>query len=406
MAARAGPWAGLRILELGVGAAGPLATRAFAEHGADVVRVESARRPDFLRLLPPAPGQPEGLDASLLFAAVNPGKRSIAVDLRREEGRALVLRLVDRADVVLENFAPGVMERLGLAPEALAARRPELIVVSSALFGQTGPQRDYPGFGGQGAAIAGFDHLTGWPDGEPVGPFATITDTLSPRYVAALVAAALLLRRRTGRGQRIDVSQIETGVYSLSEAIVRRSATGEIVSRDGNRDARAAPHGIYPCDGDDAWIAIAVGDDAAWRALVALMDEPAWACAPALATSAGRLAARDEIDARLAAWTRAFGPYELMAGLQAAGVPAGVVQHPDELLRDPQLAHRHHFQRLEHPVLGALLVERSGVRLGDGSGGFTRAAPRLGEDTDAVLRDWLDLAPDAIAALRAHDVLV
>jgi len=307
--------------------------------------------------------------------------------------------------VLLENFAPGVMERLGLAPEALRERRPELIVVSSCLFGQTGPQRDYPGFGGQGAAIAGFNHLTGWPDREAVGPYATITDSLSPRYLAVLVAAALRARRRSGRGRRIDLSQIEAGIYSLSEVIVRASANDEVVARDGNRDERAAPHGVYPCDGEDAWIAIAVRSDEEWGALVAAMGDPEWADDPALATAAGRLARRDALDARLAAWTRDFAPYELMAGLQAAGVPAGVVQNVPELLRDPQLAHRRHFQRLEHPVLGPLLVERSGIRLAESPGGFEHPGPLLGEHTDAVLGDLIGLDAERIAGLRARGVL-
>lgn len=400
-----GVYAGLRIVELGAGAAGPLVTRYFAEQGASVVRIESARRPDFLRLLPAGPGLPEGLDAGPMFALVNAGKRSVAIDLQTEEGVALALRLVDRADVVVENFAPGVLARLGLAPADLLARRPELIVLSSSLFGQSGPQRDHPGFGGQGAAIAGFNHLTGWPDREALGPYATITDSLSPRYAAALLAAALLARAETGRGQHLDVSQIEVGVHALSELVVRWTGAGESLGRAGNRDERAAPHGVYPCDGEDAWIAIAVRDEAEWDALVAAMGDPPWAQEPRFASLADRLAHADALDERLAAWTRDFAPYELMAGLQEAGVPAGVVQTPEMLLRDPQLAHRGHFERVEHPVLGPLFVERSGFRLSEHPGGFACAGPRLGEHTDAVLREELGLAPAEIAGLRARGVL-
>jgi crotonobetainyl-CoA:carnitine CoA-transferase CaiB-like acyl-CoA transferase len=402
-----GIYADLRILELGSGAAGPVATRYFAEQGARVIRIESERRPDFLRLLPIGrPAGAEGLDASPMFVLLNPDKESVAIDLRRPEGRALAERLVVWADVVAENFSPGVMERWGLGAERLAGIKPELIVLSGSLFGQTGPERSYPGFGGQGSAIAGFNELTGWPDREAIGPYATITDSLSPRYAALLIAAALLERRRTGRGRHIDLSQIETGVYSLSEWIVRQSANGESVSRRGNREEGAAPHGIYPCAGEDAWIAIAITDDEDWSALVRAMGDPAWARADELATARGRLERQEDLDARIAAWTRRFGAYQLMAGLQEAGVEAGVVQDFRALLRDPQLAHRGHFLRLDHSLLGALPFERCGFRLSASPGGFARPGPALGEHTGSVLREVLGLSDAEIAALREDEVLV
>jgi len=399
-----GIYADLRILELGAGAAGPVATRYFAEQGATVVRLESAKRPDFLRLLRIAPDDPRGLEGSPMFALLNPGKRSVALNLQEPEAQALALELARWADVVLENFSPGVMERFGLGAGRLLAAKPELIVVSSCLFGQTGPQRGYPGFGGQGSAIAGFNATTGWPDREAIGPWGTITDSLSPRYVAVLIAAALLARGRTGRGQHVDLSQIEAGVYSLSEMVVRCSASGDVVLRRGNRDERAAPHGIYPCLGEDCWIAISVFDDAQWEALVAAMGDPDWAAEARFVTGDGRRAHHGEIDAKLADWTREFGAWHLMAGLQQAGVPAGVVQNVHELLRDPQLAHRHHFVTLQHPVLGSLSHERSGFRLAEHPGGFERAAPRLGEHTDQVLGGILGLAPETIRDLVARGV--
>lgn len=400
-----GVYAGLRIVELGAGAAGPLVTRYFAEQGATVVRVESARRPDSLRLQPAAPGLPEGVDAAPAFALLNAGKLGVALDLEREEGVALAWRLVEWADVVVESLAPGELERLGLAPARLLERRPGLIVLSSSLFGRSGPPRDAPGFGGQGSAIAGFHHLTGWPDREALGPAATVTESLSPRYAAALLAAALLARERTGRGQHLDVSQIEVAVHALSELVVRWIGAGESLGRAGNRSDRAAPHGIYPCDGDDAWIAIAAHDEGEWDALVAAMGDPPWTAEARFASLGARLAHADELDRRLADWTRAFAPYDLMAGLQEAGVPAGVVQTPEALLRDPQIAHRGHFVRVEHALLGTLFVERSGFRLAANPGGFASAGPRLGEHTDAVLRDLLGLGPEEIAGLRERGVL-
>jgi benzylsuccinate CoA-transferase BbsF subunit len=405
----AGVYSGLRVLELGAGAAGPVATRYFAEQGATVVRIESRRRPDFLRQIPGPGGPPaagSALDGSPMFALLNPDKRSVALNLQTPEGVDLAWRLVGWAEVVLENFAPGVLERLGLAPARMLERRPDLVVVSSCLFGQTGPERDYPGFGGQGSAIAGFNELTGWPDREAIGPYATITDSLSPRYVALLVAAALLERRRSGRGRHIDVSQIETGVYSLSEAVVRCSAGGEVARRAGNREAGAAPHGVYPCAGEDAWIAIAVRSDAEWHALVSAMGAPRWAGEARFATAAAREAHQDALDERVAAFTRGSGAYALAAALQAAGVPAGPVQNVPELLRDPQLAHRGHFVRLEHAALGALFGERSGFRLSESPGGFERPGPLLGEHTHEVLSGILGLARAEIDDLVARGVAV
>ena len=418
LCARAGPRGvleGLRVLEFGSGAAGPVATRYLAEQGATVIRVESAKRPDFLRLLHVTSEnrhEPEILERAPMFVLLNPDKQSLALDLKTEEGVALALRLVDEwADVVAENFAPGVMEGFGLGAESLLARRPDLVMVSGCLFGQTGPQRRYPGFGGQGAAIAGFNHMTGWPDREALGPYATITDSLSPRFVCATLLAALLHLRRTGEGQAIDVSQIETGVYALSEMIARHSATGEVMIRHGNRSEDHAPHGIYPCRDADAsgpgrerWIAIAVQSDSAWTRLVAAMGRPAWALDPRWATTPGRLADVDALDAALGDWTRDHDAESLMQSLQRSGLEAGVVRDFAQLARDPQLAARGHFVRCPHAVLGELAFERSGFRLSETPGGIARAGPRLGEHTHAILAGLLGLSEAEIADLHARGV--
>jgi len=403
-----GVFEGLKVLELGAGAAGPVATRYFAEQGARVVRVESARRPDFLRLLHVTARNrdEEGiLERAPMFVLLNPGKDSVAINLKEPRGVEIVESLVAWADVVSENFAPGVMERFGLGPEQLLARNPDLILARGCLFGQTGPQRHYPGFGGQGSAIAGFNHLTGWPDAEAHGPYATITDSLAPRYVAVAIAAALWAKRRTGRGRVIDVSQIETGVYSLSEMMVRHSATGESLDRRGNADEHAVPHGVYPCAGEDRWIAIEVADDEGWARLVQALGAPPWAADPRLATRGGRRAAEADIDRELAAWTADREPYALMRDLQAAGVAAGVVQRDVDLLADPQLAARGHFVPCRHAALGELQVERSGYRLAHHPGGYHRAGPLLGEHTEEVLGEVLGLETAEIEELAAAGVL-
>ena len=399
-AAQGGIFAGLRILELGSGAAGPVAARYFAEQGASVIRIESAKRPDFLRLYRPPDG-PGGLDGAPMFVLLNPNKQSVAVNMTLPEGAEIVKRLVDWADVVTENFSPGVMARWGLAPETLRERKPSLIVLSNCLFGQTGPQRGYPGFGGQGSAIAGFNHLTGWPDREALGPYATITDSLSPRYVALVLAAALLERK----GRTVDVSQIEAGVYSLSEMLVRYSASGEVVTRCGNHEPGVAPHAIYPCAGEDRWIAIGVFDDGQWRALRGVMGDPEWAREPALDTAEGRVAAQDALDERIAAWTAPADPHALMAELQAAGVEAGAVQNLADLLRDPQLRARGHFRTLHHEHLGDLEFEHTGLVFSASPRSLAQPGPHLGAHTDEVLGGVLGLGRDEIQKLRSGGVL-
>jgi crotonobetainyl-CoA:carnitine CoA-transferase CaiB-like acyl-CoA transferase len=399
--------AGLKVLELGSGAAGPVATKYLAEHGADVIRIESAKRPDFLRVLFLTPDSKHGVDGSPMFILLNPNKRSVVLNMKHPEGVALAKRLaLEWADVICENFAPGPMERFGLDYETLVREKSDLVMVSGCLFGQTGPNRSYPGFGAQGSALSGFNHLTGWPDRASAGPSGTITDSLAPRYVALTMVAALLERRRTGKGQYIDVSQVETAVYSTSEVQVRYSARGEVVTRSGNRSDRVAPHGAYPCAGQNRWVTIAIWNDEDWQRLCEEMEHPDWSAEPAYSTQAGRLAHAEAIDAGISRWTREQDADVLMDRLQAAGIEAGVCRELRELPRDPQLAHRGHWTRVEHSNVGSLLVERSGFRLSETDGEMRTAGPNLGEHTDAILGECLGLDPAEIERLRGDEVLV
>jgi benzylsuccinate CoA-transferase BbsF subunit len=401
-----GIFQGLKLLELGAGAAGPVATRYFADQGAQVVRVESSKRPDFLRLIHLTPDSPGGLDGSPMFVLMNPNKKSVSINMSLPEGVDLVRRLIAWADVVSENFSPKAMAKWGLDYASLREDFPELIMVSSCLFGQTGPQRMYPGFGGQGSAISGFNHLTGWPDRSAVGPHGTITDSLSPRYVALLITAALLHRKRTGEGQYIDVSQIETGVYSLSESIVRYSARGEVVTRMGNASEDLSPHGIYPCRGEDRWIAIACSSSLEWRRLLRVLGDPPMARDARFGSLSGRLAHREALDRELGACTAEHDGHELMARLQAEGVEAGAVQTYQDLLVDPQLAHRGHFQTLHHVHLGDLPFEQSAIRPAASPPRLRTPGPNLGEHNREILGGVLGLGDDEIEELARREVLV
>jgi crotonobetainyl-CoA:carnitine CoA-transferase CaiB-like acyl-CoA transferase len=369
-----------------------------------VVKIESRQRPDFLRIL-----RDDGsgkLDASLFFACLNPNKLSAGLNMRDPRAIEVAHRLIGWGDVVIENFAPGVMQKWGLDYASLAPRYPGLIMMSTCLWGQTGPERAYPGFGGQGSALAGFNYLTGWPDQEPLGPFGTITDSMSPRYVAIAIAAALLHRARTGAGTFIDLSQVEAGVYCLTEWLLAYTASGESVGRMGNRSPLAAPHGVFPAAGDeDRWIALAIHNDADWLGFVDLLGRPAWATAPDLHTLSGRLRHVDELEQAIATWTAPQRAEDLVERLRAAGLDAAVVEHMQDLLRDPQLAHRGHFQQLEHPVIGAHMVEANAIRFSASPHAFTRPAPCLAADSAAVYCDLLGMPRAEFDELAAGGVL-
>ena len=387
---RAGAWAGVNIIELGSGAAGPIATRYFAEHGATVLRIESRSRPDFLRVYALGPNNPHGLEGAAMFDGLNPSKRDVLFNLKHPAAVALVRRLiVEWSDAVAENFAPRAMKGFGLDYASLVGDKPDLVMVSACLNGQTGPHKNYPGFGGQGSALAGYNFLTGWPDREPVGPHGTITDSLAPRFVASALAAGLLHRRATGNGVYLDVSQVEAAIYTLTPWLLEYQATGVARGRAGNDHPGALIHGAFACaDAPDVrygtiadrWIAIA-----AWTP-----DER------------DRLVAITGPD--IGEYTRSRQAIDIAETLQRAGLEAVPVQDFGDLHADPQVAHREHFVPLTHPVMGPGLYEHNGFRLSDAPAGYDRSGPTLGQDQDWVLGDLLGLDPDEQARLAADGV--
>jgi crotonobetainyl-CoA:carnitine CoA-transferase CaiB-like acyl-CoA transferase len=396
-----GAWAGLKVVELGSGAAGPIATRYFAEHGATVVRVESKSRPDFLRSYAAGPNKRHGVEGSIFFSVLNAGKRSVTLDLKHPDGLAVAKRLVAWADVVSDNFAPGAMDRLGLGRTTMRELNPAAILVSTSLNGQTGPHRDYPGFGGQGAALSGYTFLTGWPDRAPVGPMGTITDSLAPSFVAAAVAAALLRRRRIGEGADLDLSQVEAAIWTLSPWIADWTANGEYAERNGNRHPRACPHGVFPAAGDDRWVALACWDDADW----ARLRKATGIAGAGLDTLPDRQERIDEVERAVAGWTRERSPVDAAEALQKAGVDAYPVNDWADLHDDPQLAVRRHFVPLEHPVMGEHVYEQSGFRLAATPGGVRTPGPTLGQHNAEVLGGLLGMTGDEIADLDGSGAL-
>jgi benzylsuccinate CoA-transferase BbsF subunit len=399
-------WDGVKIIELGSGAAGPIATRYFVEHGATVLRIESKSRPDFLRVYALGPDNPYGLEGAPMYDGLNVGKLNVTLNLKKPESVELVKRLVvEWADAVAENYAPRAMKGFGLDYDTIVEVKPDLVMISACLNGQFGPHKDYPGFGGQGAALSGYNWLTGWPDLEPVGPYATITDSLAPRYVAAALAAGLHYRRRTGRGVYLDLSQVESGTWTLAPWLLEYAAEGVIGTRDGNRSPRAVPHGAFPCrdetdavDGTlgDRWIAIACWTDDEWARLADIIGTDD----ADLATFSSRRERVADVEALVGQWTTTRSRAEVAEQLQGAGIEAVPVQDFGDVHADPQLAAREHFVALEHAFMGPGLYERNGFRVSDAPSGYDQAGPTLGQDNDQVLGTLLGLTGDEITKLR------
>ena len=397
---------GLKVVDFTWAAAGPITTRHLADYGATVVKIESTRHPDSLRVGPPFVDGIPGINRSGFFAQFNPNKLSATIDMTSPAGRDVARRLIlEWADVVVDSFTPRVMPGWGLAYEDLRQTRPDLIMLSTCMQGQTGPYRDYAGFGDQGAALSGFFMLNGWPDRDPATPNGAYTDMATPHFGAAALLAALDYRARTGQGQHIDLSQIECGVHFLSAEVLEYTVRGEVPRRMANRSLRAAPHDVFPVLGDDCWIAIACETDAQWTALVRVMGSPAWAVAPEYATLKGRLADQATLAAHLAEWTAPQDGAILQEQLLTAGVPAGSVRKALELFEDPQLVYRNHFLPLDHSEMGVWKYDELGFKLSESPSQLRTAAPLLGQHTEMVLKEFLGYSDAEYQGLLACGAL-
>src|SRR6266481_6115331 len=269
------PLADLKVLDFSWAGVGPITVKYLADHGATVLRVESHARYDVVRLGPPWHDGKPGIERSQFYASYNTSKLGIGLDLSKPEARAIARRLAAWADVVVESYTPRVMRAFGLAYEDLRAVNPHLVMLSTCLQGQTGPYAEFPGFGQLAAALSGFYEIAGWADRAPAPPYGAYTDYVVPRLAATALLAAVDQQRRTGEGQHLDVSQVEAALHFLAPALLDHELTGRVATRAGNRSDHAAPHGAYPCAGDDRWIALSVRGEAEWRALCAVLAQPA-----------------------------------------------------------------------------------------------------------------------------------
>jgi crotonobetainyl-CoA:carnitine CoA-transferase CaiB-like acyl-CoA transferase len=398
--------AGIKVVEFAAYAAGPGITKYLADHGATAVRVESGVRPDGFRThYPPYRDNVPGLNRSGCFSLWNNDKLSVALNLKAEGAGDVAHALVRWADIVIENFTPGTMAKLGLDYERLSTLNPALIVLSTCNHGQTGPHARHPGFGSQLSSLAGFTHFTGESSGSPMFLYGPYIDFIAVAFGFVAVLAALDARQRSGHGQYIDLSQYEAGLQFLAPALLDAAANGRDLMRCGNRDPDAAPHGVYPCRGTDRWCAVSVWDDGEWRRLVDTLGRPGWATEPQWETATGRRAGEAELERRLTAWTSELEAEDVMTRLQAAGVHAAVVRTMAELFSDPQLVHRRVWRALDHPEIGRHHYKAPPFILSSAAAGPQRPAPCLGEHTRQVLTEILGMSQAEVRSLETAGVL-
>lgn len=395
------PLAGVRVLDFGWVWAGPHATLLLAHLGADVIKVESASRMDLLRRSGSwAQGMESGPNRYGQFNQLAQGKRSVAVNLGHPEGVALARRLAAQADVVSSNFGTGVMERFGLGAEDLFRIKSDLIIAAVSGYGQTGPYRNFIGYGQAAVPLSGISALTGYAAGRPAEVHIAYGDPTAGVYTAYAILAALVAHERHGGGQYIDCSLWEVLAASGFEGWMHAALGKPPLAPMGNRDPYWAPHDVFRCAGEEAWVSIAVTGEEQWRALCAAMGRPALADDPRFNGAAQRKANEEALNAIVAEWCRPLDKWDVTRRLQAAGVPAmPSLSHP-ELTADPHLLARGYFSRIPHPEVGEKFHPGPPWRLARHANGALGPAPLLGQHTDEVLREWLGLDAGEITELR------
>jgi crotonobetainyl-CoA:carnitine CoA-transferase CaiB-like acyl-CoA transferase len=398
------PFAGIRVADFSWVGVGPTVTKYLADHGAEVIRIESATYPEALRRAGPFVDDVPGLDRSGYYANFNSSKLGVSINLKHPKGQELARRLVAHCDVVAESFTPGTMAKFGLDYERLREVRPDLVMISMPLFGQTGPWAHYQGYGHVLQAAAGFNHLTGWPDGPPIGTGVAYTDFLAPHFAAIALIAALDYRRRTGEGQYIDFSQFEASIHGLWTAVHDWTVNGREQIRLGNHDIDAAPHGCYRCK-DGRYVVIACETEEHWERFRAALGRPEWCDLERMRRKGSRLREQKEIDRHIGWWCEQYTAKYVFDLMQRFGVPCGIVKTAEEMFRDPQMRHRRHYWFLEHPVMGRRSYDGPSFRLSLTPGELTKAAPCLGEDNERVFKGLLGLSDDEYEALLVEGVL-
>jgi benzylsuccinate CoA-transferase BbsF subunit len=404
--AKALPLKGLRVANFGWVWAGPVVGQTLGFLGAEVYKIESRARIDLTRLLPPFAGGVRDADRSLSNHAAWAGNGSITLNLKKPAAQELARQLVAKCDVVVENFGPGAMAGMHLSYDVLRMVKPDLVMLSMPAAGLSGPLRNVRTYGLSLSSITGLDSLTGYVGGPPVPFENAFADPYNGVMGAFAVLAALTYRDRTGTGQHIDYSQQEAVMQMVGPAFMDYAINGRVAGPRGNRHPlnAAAPHGVFPCAGEDRWISIAVATEEEWSGLLAAMDHPAWATAPEFNSTAERLRHIDALHERLAAWTRVFDDYALAERLQRHGVAAAPVLNVADLLRDPHYRARGTFIEVQHPLGFTETIYGAYVKTSR-TEADVQPGPRMGRDNDFVFQQLLGLAEDRYRQLVDEQVI-
>lgn len=392
---KAMPLEGIKVASLAWIGVGPMGIRYLAHWGATVVRIESHRRFDTMRQSRPLDGNIQHLDRSPWFAQANGAVYGVSIDLNRRSGLDIAWRLIKWADVVAESFTPGTMAKWGLDYDNVSKVKPDIVYLSTCQMGQTGPLAKFGGFGFHASAMAGITHLTGWPDRDPTPHAVAFVDALASRYVGVSILAALEYRRRTGRGQYLDISQCECGIQNIAPVIMDYLANGHSAIRSGNSLPYAAPHSVFPCKGDDRWCAITVFEDTQWQAFCKVIDRE-WTGDPKFASLLLRKQNEAELDMLVSEWTMKHTAEEVEASMQAAGVPCHIVSTVEDVFNDPQMRHRGFLRELKHSVMEEHTYYTHGFKLSKVEGNW-RTGPLLGEHNEYVFKEFLGMTDDDIA---------
>ena len=399
------PLDGIRVADFCWAWAGPYGALQLAHLGADVIRIESAKRLCPSRLIPPWPDNESGVNRAGYFNQYNQGKRSLTLDLKAPEAIDIAKTLVSKSDIVMNNFASGVMEKLGVGYDVLRRIKPDIIMVSLPGYGTSGPEKDFVSYGPPQVAQSGLSALTGYVGGPPMMAGFSYGDPNGGVHATFAVMAALLHREKTGQGQYIDLSQWEAAIMLLPEALMDYSMNGTQPERMGNRDPHMAPHGVFRSKGDDRWVSLSVRDEAEWQRLCEVMGQPELSSDARFTTLAARKENEATLEEIVTAWTRERTADEATQALQNAGIPAYPALDAIDMVNNPHVGARDYFVELEHPEVGTRRHMGIPWTMSRTPCEIRRPAPCLGQDTDTVLTDIVGLSQDEIAALREKDIL-
>lgn len=395
---------GVKIANFAQAMAGSLGASILASYGATVIKIESETRLDWMRQSEPFIDNIHTPDRSVHYLSANSGGQyGITLNFQNPQGNEIAKRIVQWSDIVMENFAGGVMAKASLGYEDLKKVKEDIIMLSGSIYGETGPFSSLPGYGSTLTALTGFPHLTGFPDEPPQLPSAAFTDFISPRIMVLAIIFALEHRQKTGHGQFIDAAQLESAIPLLTPLLLDYQINEREVQRTGNKSTFMAPHGVYPCKGEDRWCTIAVSGDREWQSFCQVLGHPDWVHEPKFEGVLERIKNADDLDEQVATWTIRYSPEEVMKLMQEAGIAAGVAQTGKDLAGDPHLNERGFFWDLDHPGIGNFSYTGMPAGLSETPYEIKRA-PMLGEHNEIVYTKILGITDEEFIKLDTEGV--